>query len=78
MADADRWSRWHLSYTTREGRPVLAEASLWQLQLQHPGAVERGAGGELYVHLDQTYRVEKIDRAFRVLVPTERPKRGPA
>ncbi len=76
MADADRWARWSLSYTTREGRPVLAEASLWQLELQHPGAVERTADGELYVHLDQTFRVEKVPgRAFRVLVPAERPRR---
>jgi hypothetical protein len=79
MADADRWARWNLSYTTREGRPVLAEASLWQLELQHPGAVERTPGGELYVHLDQTFRVEKIpDRAFRVLIPAERPRGRPA
>jgi len=79
MADADRWARWNLSYTTREGRPVLAEASLWQLELQHPGAVERVPGGELYVHLDETFRVEKVrDRSFRVLVPSERPRRGPA
>jgi NADPH-dependent 7-cyano-7-deazaguanine reductase QueF-like protein len=78
MADADRWTRWNLSYTTREGRPVLAEASLWQLELEHPAAVERTQGGELYVHLDQTFRVEKFrDRAFRVLIPAERPRRGP-
>jgi hypothetical protein len=78
MADADRWARWNLSYTTREGRPVLAEASLWQLELQYPGAVERTPGGELYVHLDRTFRVEKVPyRAFRVLVPAERPRRGP-
>jgi hypothetical protein len=75
MADSERWARWNLSYTTREGRPVLAEASLWQLELQFPGAVERTADGELYVHLDRTYRVEKLpDRAFRVLVEAERPK----
>ena len=79
MAEADRWARWNLSYTTREGRPVLAEASLWELELQHPGAVERAPNGELYVHLDQTFRVEKIpDRAFRVLIPAERPRRRPA
>ena len=54
---------------------MLSEASLWQLELEHPGAVERAPGGGLYVHLDETFRVEKVpDRAFRVLVPAERPK----
>jgi len=77
MAEADRWSRWNLSYTTRDGAAVLAESSLWQLELQHPGTVERTPDGELYVHLDRTYRVAKLpDRAFRVLTPAERPRRA--
>jgi len=77
MAEADRWSRWNLSYTTRDGVPVLSESSLWQLELQHPGTVERTSDGGLYVHLDRTYRVTTLaDRAFRVLTPAERPRRA--
>ncbi len=79
MATGDRWARWHLSYTTRDGVPALSEESIWQLELLHPEAVERAPDGELYLHLDQTYRVTAVpDRAFRFLVPADRPRRTPA
>ena len=77
MANGDRWERWSVSYTTREGRPVLSEESIWQLELLHPEAVERTPEGALYLHLDQTYLVTPMPgRAFRALVPAERPKRA--
>ena len=77
MANGVGWERWNVAYTTREGRPVLSEESIWQLERLHPEVVERTAEGALYLHLDQTYRVMAFpDRAFRVLVPAERPRHG--
>ena len=75
MADGDRWARWNVSYTTREGCPALSEESIWQLELLHPEAVERAPDGALYLHLDQTYRAVALpDRAFRLLFSSERPR----
>ena len=69
MPEHDRWGPWQLTYSTRDGYPVLTETALWQLTAQHPEALER-AGDELYVYLDQPYLVLRLpDRAFRTLVP---------
>jgi hypothetical protein len=77
MANGDRWARWNVSYTMRDGIPALSEESIWQLELLHPEVVERAPDGALYLHLDQTYRVSTLpDRAFRVLYPAERPRRA--
>jgi hypothetical protein len=77
MANGDRWARWNVTYTTRDGLPTLSEESIWQLELLHPETVERTPDGALYLHLDQTYRVTAFpDRAFRALIPAERPRRS--
>ncbi len=69
------WKPFGLLQTVRDGRSVLAEASLWQLSGQHPDRVERVSPDEIYVHLDAAYRLERVgDRAFYSLIPApERP-----
>ena len=69
MPRGNPWERWGIIHTTRDGYPILTETTLWQLTLQHPGVVERVSPTELYVHLDQPYRVVTLsDRSFRALV----------
>jgi hypothetical protein len=70
MALRNPWETWGLIHTTRDGYPILTETALWQLMAHHPEAVERVGETELYVHLDQPYRVVTLrDRSFRALVP---------
>lgn len=64
------WKKWGIVRSTRDGHPVLTETLLWQLMAQHPEVVERVSETELYVHLDQPYRVIAMpDRSWRILVP---------
>lgn len=66
------WQPWGLVLSRRDGRPVLSETQLWQLQSQHPEAVERGADGAMRVHLDVTYRIVRLpDRAWMALEPVK-------
>lgn len=70
MPDGNPWERWGIILTRRDGYPILTETALWQLTAQHPEVVERVSPTEVYVHLDQPYRVIALgDRAFRELVP---------
>ncbi len=70
MPPGNPWEPWGIIHTTRDGRPVLTETALWQLTARHPEAIERVSPAELYVYLDQPYRVmTPSDRSFRVLVP---------
>ncbi len=66
------WERWGLIHSTRDGYPVLAESSLWQLAGEHPEVFEQVGADELYLHLDQAYRVVQVrDRAFKHLIPVK-------
>lgn len=70
------WARFGLIQSFRDGRAVLSETQLWQLQCEHPEALERTPEGALYVHLDVPYRVVKLpDRAWMALEPE--PSRPP-
>ena len=68
MAD-NPWHPWGLVKSYRDGRPVISEGQLWQLEGEHRDAVERAADG-LFLHLDQPYRVVRLpDRAWLMLYP---------
>jgi hypothetical protein len=70
MASENPWERWGIVRSTRDGYPVLTETLLWHLMAHHPEVVERAGESELYVHLDQPYRVVKMpDRDWRILLP---------
>ncbi len=69
MATGNPWAQWGIVRSLRDGYPVLTETLLWELASRHPEVLERD-GDELYVHLDQPYRVVKTpDRSWRYLVP---------
>ena len=70
IASSNPWAPWGVVQSRRDGRPVLSETQLWQLQGEHPDVLERTAAGELYVHLDVPYRVVRLpDRAWVALEP---------
>jgi hypothetical protein len=70
VAFENPWQRFGIMYATRDGSPVLAESTLWELSAKHPHLVERVSADEIYVHLDQPYRVVTLrDRAYKVLAP---------
>ena len=70
MPTGNPWEPWGIICSRRDGYPVLTETVLWQLTAQHPEVIERVSPTEMYVHLDQPYRVVALDdRAFRALIP---------
>ncbi len=73
------WAPWGIIHTMRDGYPALTETAAWQLTAHHPEVFERVGPSELYVHLDQPYRVVTLpDRAFRWLLPAPgRPRPAP-
>ncbi|HEX9289919.1 MAG TPA: hypothetical protein VF904_10365 [Anaeromyxobacteraceae bacterium] len=76
MPDDNPWAPWGIVRSVRDGHPILTETQLWQLDLQHPEVVERAGKDEVYVHLEQPYRLVTLsDRAFRMLMPA--PGRAP-
>ena len=76
MPTGNPWEQWGIIYTCHDGYPVLTETALWQLTAQHPEVIERPTPTEMYVHLDQAYRVVTLsDRAYRELIPA--PERKP-
>ncbi len=76
MPRGNPWEPWGIIHSTRDGYPVLTETALWQLAARHPEAIERVSPDELYVYLDQPYRVMTLsDRSFRALVPAPGRKR---
>jgi hypothetical protein len=72
------WAPWGLIYTLRDGFPVLTETALWELRRLHPEVIEADGPDQLYLHLDQPYRLVRLpDRAFGFLVPAPgRPRPG--
>jgi hypothetical protein len=70
MAFANGWGAYGIVKSVRDGRPILTETSLWQLERDHPELVEREGGRVAYVYLDQPYRLERLaDRAYCELIP---------
>jgi hypothetical protein len=79
MAEQNAWAAYGIVKSLRDGRPILTETSLWQLERDHPELVEREAGAVAYVHLDQPYRVERLaDRAYCELIPAPGRRRAKA
>jgi hypothetical protein len=74
----NRFLKWNLALSFRDGRPAITEAGLWSLELQHPEVFDR-EGDQLWLHLDRPYRVvAQGDRAWSRLEPDryrEQPKK---
>lgn len=69
------WAPWGIIFCRRDGYPTLREADLWHLTGAFPSAVDRVSADEIYVHLDQPYRLVRVSAAFTFLVPA--PDRRP-
>src|SRR5690242_13075634 len=64
MPDENPWAPWGIVRSFRDGRPIVTETQLWQLAVHHPEVLDRAGPDELYLHLDQPYRVVTLpDRA---------------
>jgi len=73
------WAPWGLTWSTRDGSPVVTETGLWYLTAKHPEAVERVNDGEFWLYLDRPYHaVRPSDRAYFVLRPDPYRRRGAA
>lgn len=75
----NKFLKWNLSLSCRDGRLAITEGALWTLELQHPELFDR-EGERLWIHLDRPYEVVgQADRAWRHLLPApfrERPKQA--
>ncbi len=70
MWDTNPWAKWELSYTTRDGLPVVTETGLWHLLARHPECVERVSEKEYWLYLDLPYHARRTaDRAYYRLSP---------
>ncbi len=73
----DPWAPWGLTYTTRDGTPVVTATGLWYLAARHPEAVERVSDSEYRLYLERPYRaVRPPDRDFFRLTPGPHRERG--
>jgi hypothetical protein len=75
----NRFLKWNLSISHRDGRLAITEGALWTLELQHPELFDR-EGERTWIHLDRPYEVvAQGDRAWCHLVPApfrDRPKQA--
>ncbi len=62
------WAPWGLIYSKRDGYPALTEAALWHL-MGLPNVVERVSPTEIYVYLDQPYRLVGMTAAYMWCIP---------
>ena len=77
MWDTNPWSKWGVSYTTRDGAPVLTETELWFLWNNHPDAVEQVNDHLYWLYLDKPYLARRFpNRAYLILKPDPFHKRA--
>jgi hypothetical protein len=79
MWDTNIWAPWGITFTTRDGAPILTETALHQLWSTHPETVEQVGPHEYWVYLDQAYRaVRHPTRAFLRLTADPRRRKPQA
>ncbi len=77
MWDTNPWAPWGLTFSTRDGVPIVTETGLWYLIARHPEAVEKADGDDFWLFLDRPYRARRVpDRAFYALTPAPYRKRA--
>ena len=70
MWDTNPWAPWGLTWTTRDGVPIVTETGLWYLIAKHPEAVEKVSDDEFWLHLERPYRARRVpSRAYYALTP---------
>lgn len=70
MWDTNPWAQWGITFSTRDGMPMVTETNLWYLVSRHPEAVERVNDHEFFLFLDRPYLAKRRpDRAFFALTP---------
>ena len=76
MWDTNPWAPWGVTFSTRDGSPILTETGLWFLMARHPEVVEKVSDDEFWLYLERPYHARRMpDRAYYVLQPAPFRKR---
>jgi len=77
MWDTNPWAPWGLTFSTRDGVPIVTETGLWYLIARHPEAAEKVSDEEFWLYLERPYRARRMpDRAYYALTPAPYRKRA--